>query len=269
MNKHLILMIEDDRRFASIHMDVLREHGFTVVHAVNGDEGLKRASVDNPAVILLDIGLPKKDGFQVLRELRANEATAKIPVIMLSRLSTRDDIDLAFSLGADEYMIKSQHTPEDVVAHIIQRVGAKPGFTVPELILVLCAIASLGVLAWMQINTLEMRARDAETLALVTQFQAGLKSAEENGLNLCYSVGVSECKLCKTTACAPGQDVTTDYLPSADAWKTLPVCDTGGGRCQPRVQGEGRDWDIFFYLEKGTGGLRKGGHNLRANGAMD
>lgn len=125
MTKPLILMIEDDRRFASIHSDVLRAHDFTVVHAVNGDEGLKRAVIDQPAVILLDIGLPKKDGFQVLRELRANEETSQIPVIMLSRLSTKEDIDLAFSLGADEYMIKSQHSPEDVVAHIIKRLNMK------------------------------------------------------------------------------------------------------------------------------------------------
>ncbi len=147
--KPLVLMIEDDRRFATIHKNVLTTRGFDVSHAVNGDEGVKRAADELPAVILLDIGLPKKDGFQVLQELKADPQTANIPVIMLSRLGTREDIDQAFSLGAAEYMIKTQHSPEDVADHVLRRVGAKPGFTIPELLLVIGGIlVLLGLVYW-------------------------------------------------------------------------------------------------------------------------
>lgn len=149
MSKPHVLMVEDDRMFAAIHVERLQKHGYEVTLATNGEEGLKRAQTDAPDAIVLDIGLPKKDGFAVLKELKADERTRSIPVIVLSRLSTKDDVEQAFKLGADEYMIKSQHTPDDVVSHVERMVSRRSGFTLPELLVVLGVILVLiGLIYW-------------------------------------------------------------------------------------------------------------------------
>lgn len=116
MNARTVLHVEDDKLFADIIRRALEAQGFVVVHAVNGEEALRRAS--SADVILLDIGLPQKDGFDVLAELKANVDTSNIPVIMLSRLSSKDDVEQCQTLGCAEYLIKTQHSPEDIANHV-------------------------------------------------------------------------------------------------------------------------------------------------------
>ncbi len=123
MEKPHILMVEDDHMFADIHVQKMREHEFSVTHVTNGNDAMRRLESETPDLILLDIGLPQQDGFSVLKDIRKHELGKEIPVIMLSRLSAKEDIDRAFQLGATEYMIKSQHTPEDVVVHIEKRLN--------------------------------------------------------------------------------------------------------------------------------------------------
>lgn len=120
--KH-ILMIEDDPLFADIHVKLLREHGFLVTQVTNGDDALRKFEVDPPDLVLLDIGLPRKDGFAVLEDVRQLETGKDVPVVMLTRLSAKEDIDRAFQLGASEYLIKTQHTPAEVVQHVEKLLG--------------------------------------------------------------------------------------------------------------------------------------------------
>lgn len=124
MDKIIILMIEDDAFLAKIYSQKLESFGFDVLAAGSGEDGLKIAGRETPACILLDILLPGMDGFEVLEKLKAEPATARIPVIMVSNLGQREDLEKAAGLGAAGYMIKSHIKPEDIankVNEILQR----------------------------------------------------------------------------------------------------------------------------------------------------
>lgn len=123
MSNKKVLMIEDDRIFADIHTRIMGEHVFTAVHVMSGDDIIRRLEAEMPDLIVLSIGLSQQDGFVVLQDIRKHEAWKHVPIIILSRLSAKEDIDRAFEFGATEYMIKAQHTPEDVLGHIKKRLG--------------------------------------------------------------------------------------------------------------------------------------------------
>lgn len=147
-----VLCIEDDKMFAEIVCKALKRDGFEVIHATNGDEGVRKAMEDAPDAILLDIGLPKKDGFEVLEILKSSDETRSIPVVMLSRLSSKEDVNQCFELGCEEYLIKTQHSPEDVVEHVRKILKLTPGFTVPEALIVIAVILALAGLLWWQLG---------------------------------------------------------------------------------------------------------------------
>lgn len=124
--KH-ILIVEDEEFLSQVLSDNLSLEGYKIDIAVDGEEAIKKVSESQPSLILLDLLLPKKDGFQVLEELRANPSFKLIPVIVLSNLGGDTDIKRALSLGADDYFVKSQHP----IAEIVERVrkymtGVKP-----------------------------------------------------------------------------------------------------------------------------------------------
>jgi DNA-binding response OmpR family regulator len=148
MSERVVLHVEDDKLYADIIRKALEAQGFSVVHVPSGEEALRRASgVD---VILLDIGLPQKNGFDVLEELKAQAETQGIPVIMLSRLSAKEDVEQCRELGCAEYLIKTQHSPEDIANHVRRALSGRPGFSRIEVILVVAAILLLGGLVYWQ-----------------------------------------------------------------------------------------------------------------------
>lgn len=102
-----ILLVEDDKFFREFYAHKLREKGLEVFQAGNGDEGLAAISQNPPEIILLDLIMPIKDGFEVLTELAKNEATKSIPVLVFSTLGQEKDIQKAISLGARGYVNKS------------------------------------------------------------------------------------------------------------------------------------------------------------------
>lgn len=102
-----ILLIEDDKFFREFYAQKLREKGVEVFQAGDGEEGLKKISEDPPDIVLLDLIMPIKDGFQVLEELFKNETTRIIPVLVFSTLGQEKDIQKATSLGAKGYVNKS------------------------------------------------------------------------------------------------------------------------------------------------------------------
>ncbi len=99
-----ILVIEDDPAIRNAISDVLRLEGFEVLLASDGEEGLRAATREDPDLILLDIVLPKRDGYEVLRCLRADKVLA--PVLMISAKGQEIDKVLALELGADDYLTK-------------------------------------------------------------------------------------------------------------------------------------------------------------------
>ncbi len=110
-----ILIIEDDEFLRALIGKKFAMENFNMISAIDGEEGVKRAREDKPDMILLDLVLPKLDGFEVLEKLKADEATAKIPVIILSNLSQKEDIEKGIKLGAIDYIIKAQFTPEEII----------------------------------------------------------------------------------------------------------------------------------------------------------
>jgi len=98
-----ILVVDDERSIAEILKYNLEKEGFEVILAYDGEEALERLEQDKPDLILLDIMLPKKDGFAVCREIRAQK---EIPIIMLTARETEVDKVLGLELGADDYVTK-------------------------------------------------------------------------------------------------------------------------------------------------------------------
>lgn len=118
--KYKIALIEDEPFLASMYSTKLEIEGFEVLKASNGEEGLKIVREGKPNLILLDIVMPKMDGFEVLKELRADPEMAKLPVILLTNLGQRSDIEKGLAMGATDYIIKANYTPAQVVAKIKQ-----------------------------------------------------------------------------------------------------------------------------------------------------
>ncbi|MFA6099210.1 MAG: response regulator [Patescibacteria group bacterium] len=105
--KRKILLTEDDLSLMKIYSNKLRISGFDVSMAITGDEALRKAEIELPELMLLDLILPGKDGFLVLEELKKNPKTKNIPVIILSNLGQESDIQKGKELGAVDYLIKS------------------------------------------------------------------------------------------------------------------------------------------------------------------
>lgn len=113
-----VLLVEDDSFLAGIYSTKLGIEGFTVVHAADGAAGLSMAQSEKPDIILLDVLMPKMDGFQVLEALKKIPVIADIPVIMLTNLGQKEDVDRGIKLGAVDYLIKAHFVPADTVARI-------------------------------------------------------------------------------------------------------------------------------------------------------
>lgn len=102
-----ILIIEDDEFFQKFYSSKLKEAGFEVYTASDGEEGLRLAKVIVPQLIVLDIIMPGKDGFEVLQILSQDKSLSMIPVIVFSTLGQAQDIEKAKKLGARDYIDKS------------------------------------------------------------------------------------------------------------------------------------------------------------------
>jgi DNA-binding response OmpR family regulator len=119
--KKKILIIEDDAILNRALQDFLLKHesqAFEASGASNGDEGVRFAKERKPDLIILDIILPKKDGFEVLTEIKADPEIKETPVILLTNLSGLNDVQRALELGASTYLVKSDYKLEEVVAKI-------------------------------------------------------------------------------------------------------------------------------------------------------
>ena len=118
MTQTKILLVEDDEILAKVLDEELSEAGFEVKQAFDGEVGLVMAKSEKWNLILLDLILPKKYGFEVLAELKNDSSTRSIPVIILTMLGADEDIKKGLRLGADDYIIKAQHTIREIVEKI-------------------------------------------------------------------------------------------------------------------------------------------------------
>jgi len=113
--KYSLVLVEDDEFLASIYQTKFDMEGFKVSITGNGEEGLKLVEKKMPDIVLLDILLPKLDGFAVLERLKSNPKTKHIPVILLTNLGQKDDVDRGVELGAADYLIKAHFKPSETV----------------------------------------------------------------------------------------------------------------------------------------------------------
>lgn len=113
-----ILIVEDEPTLHSALREFLIEDKFEVFDAYDGEEAIKMAKEKNPDLILLDILLPKKDGFEVLDYLKLDEKTKKIPIVLLTNLESAQDVQKAFDKGATTYLVKANYRLDDIVKKI-------------------------------------------------------------------------------------------------------------------------------------------------------
>lgn len=118
-----ILLVEDDDALASVYQTRLQAEGFDVKRVPNGEDALAAAIEYKPDLTILDVMMPKVSGFDVLDILRNTHETAHMKVVMLTALSQDSDKDRAKSLGADDYLVKSQVVIADVVERIKHHLG--------------------------------------------------------------------------------------------------------------------------------------------------
>lgn len=123
MNKKKILLVEDDTALATVYQSRLELEGFDVERVTNGEEALSKVVEYQPDLIVLDVMMPKINGFDVLDILRNTPETTNVRVIMLTALSQPKDKERAAELGADDYLVKSQVVIGDVVERIKHHLG--------------------------------------------------------------------------------------------------------------------------------------------------
>lgn len=113
-----ILLVEDDPFLLNMYATKFEIEDFQVVVAEDGDKGYKAAVKELPDIILLDVMLPKMNGFEVLEKIKSDKTVKDIPVILLTNLSQKNEIDRAMNLGAVDYLIKAHFMPSEVVDKI-------------------------------------------------------------------------------------------------------------------------------------------------------
>ncbi len=110
----VLLLIEDDPLMLRLYRKIFKLEGYEVELAAGGQEGLDKAKSDKPTLVLLDIMMPKMDGFEVLGKFKEDPETKDIPVVVLTNLAGTQDAKKAMEMGALKYIIKSEQDPKEV-----------------------------------------------------------------------------------------------------------------------------------------------------------
>ena len=118
-----ILLAEDDIILSELYSDRLKQEGFNVVHASNGEDALRFVSEYSPSLIILDIMMPKMNGLDVLNNLKANPETEKIPVIIVTALVQEIEKISKMMAQADAYVVKSEVLPGQIIEMVKQKLG--------------------------------------------------------------------------------------------------------------------------------------------------
>lgn len=121
-----ILLVEDDLPISKMYATKLQMEGFEVEVAQNGEDGLAKIKEGVYDLVLLDLMIPKLGGMEVLEQTRSEKNMARLPVIVLSNLSQEEDILRAHELGVKDFLIKSNHTPSEVVRIVKGYFGQTP-----------------------------------------------------------------------------------------------------------------------------------------------
>lgn len=119
-DKKQLLLVEDDPFLYKVLSERLLDEGIAVEVATDGEEVLKKAKKLQPSLILLDLILPKKSGFDVLKALREDKETKSMPVLVLSNLGQQEDIEQIKAMGIEDYLVKADYSLAEMVDQIIE-----------------------------------------------------------------------------------------------------------------------------------------------------
>ena len=118
MNPTKVLIVDDDAFLLDMYALKFKESGFQVEIAKDGDEAYEKIKSANPRAILLDIVMPKIDGFDVLRKIKQDNIAPNAIILILTNLGQKEDVERGLKLGADDYIVKAHFTPSEVVAKV-------------------------------------------------------------------------------------------------------------------------------------------------------
>jgi len=120
-----LLLVDDDDFIRKVYGSAFAEQGFNVEYAVDGEQALIKIAEKLPDFVLLDLIMPKKNGFEVLAELQKLGTIKQLPVMIFTKLAQKEDRDRALSLGAVDYLIKDQVTIETMINRVRQILAAR------------------------------------------------------------------------------------------------------------------------------------------------
>ena len=115
MKDKKILIVEDEQMLNEAYQTILKREGYTVAAVFDGKEALEYTSKTEPDIILLDLRMPRMDGLQFLRDYQPQEKHPDVKILVFSNLDDQSEIDLAFDLGAQKYIMKAWATPKELV----------------------------------------------------------------------------------------------------------------------------------------------------------
>lgn len=118
MSNKSIVLVEDNGMLSGMLSDEFRDEGCEVHQAFDGEEGLELIRSKKPDLVLLDLLMPKKDGFEVLKELKADDSTKDIPVVILTVSANEDKLEETMKMGATDALLKSHHTMRGVIDRV-------------------------------------------------------------------------------------------------------------------------------------------------------
>jgi len=118
-----ILFIEDESALQKTFGEIFKQEGYEMISALDGEIGLRSAKTKKPDLILLDLILPKINGFDVLKQLKEDPDTKEIPVIVLTNLEGMQDIEKVIGLGATTYLVKANYSLVEVMEKIKKALG--------------------------------------------------------------------------------------------------------------------------------------------------
>jgi len=114
----VVLVVDDDLTLRELYAERLKQEGYAVIESNNGEDAIKKAMDQLPALIILDIMMPKTNGIDVMTKLRADEKTKDIPIVILTALIQAIDKVKSLMTDKDAYLIKSEQMPKDVIEKV-------------------------------------------------------------------------------------------------------------------------------------------------------
>lgn len=127
-----ILIVEDDPLISRMYQQAFKFDQYRVLVCDNGADGLTTAQKEKPDLVLLDVMMPKMNGLEVIKKLKDDTDTKTIPVVMLTNLGRDKDVEAALSLGAVKYLVKVDHTPQEIVHEVEKIISATTRDQIPD-----------------------------------------------------------------------------------------------------------------------------------------